>query len=139
MAVSITQRQVLAGACVFLSRACRENRRSGNYFRMVQIRNPHGQGEWRGAGDSASSAMANIEAEAETEPRRGQTITGFGANTPARASEHLGAPQSTFRSRSCRSGVKRQLLGSDEPKDDGSFWMQWEDFVNFWKGVQAQP
>jgi len=22
---------------------------SGEYFRMVQIRNPHGQGEWQGA------------------------------------------------------------------------------------------
>ena len=77
-----------------------------------------------------------MEAEPDTEPRRGQTIAGFGANTPARASELLvffGAPEESSL------GVKRQLLGSDEPKDDGAFWMQWEDFVNFWKGVQAPP
>lgn len=34
-------------------------------------------------------------------------------------------------------GVKRILLGDDEPKDDGSFWMQWEDFAVFWKDVQV--
>ena len=33
--------------------------------------------------------------------------------------------------------VKRILLGGDEPKDDGSFWMQWEDFAVFWKDVQV--
>ncbi|CAE7395357.1 CAPN15 [Symbiodinium sp. CCMP2456] len=68
---------------------------SGNYFRMVQIRNPHGQGEWRGAWSDNDRLWSQYPS------------------------------------------VKRQLLGSDEPKDDGSFWMQWEDFVNFWKGVQV--
>lgn len=33
--------------------------------------------------------------------------------------------------------MKRRILGDDEPKDDGSFWMQWEDFVVFWKDVQV--
>ncbi|CAK9023201.1 unnamed protein product [Durusdinium trenchii] len=68
---------------------------SGEYFRMVQIRNPHGQGEWQGAWSDKSPLW-------EKHPR-----------------------------------VKRKILGGEEPKDDGSFWMQWEDFVVFWKDVQV--
>ena len=44
---------------------------------------------------------------------------------------------STKRSNCPNPGVKRKILGGEEPKDDGSFWMQWEDFVVFWKDVQA--
>jgi len=68
---------------------------SGEYFRMVEIRNPHGQGEWQGAWSDKSPLW-------QKHPR-----------------------------------VKRKLLRGEEPKDDGSFWMQWEDFVVFWKDVQV--
>jgi len=68
---------------------------SGEYFRMVEIRNPHGQGEWQGAWSDKSPLWQKL-------PR-----------------------------------VKRKLLRGEEPKDDGSFWMQWEDFVVFWKDVQV--
>ena len=102
---------------------------------MVQIRNPHGQGEWRGAGDSANPAECNggragHGAEAWSDNCR---LWSEYPSQSLRAAGLFGAPEESSL------GVKRQLLGSDEPKDDGAFWMQWEDFVNFWKGVQAPP
>ncbi|CAE7764178.1 DEK1 [Symbiodinium pilosum] len=67
---------------------------SGEYFRLVKIRNPHGEGEWQGAWSDRSPLWSKW-------PR-----------------------------------VKQQLISSEQ-KNDGSFWMQWEDFVNFWNGVQV--
>ena len=29
-------------------------------------------------------------------------------------------------------------MGDEVLKDDGAFWMQWEDFVVFWKDVQVR-
>jgi calpain-15 len=68
---------------------------STNYFRFVQIRNPHGQTEWQGAWSDKSTAWQSYP------------------------------------------HVREELCGrADELKEDGTFWMQWEDFVQFWKSVQ---
>jgi len=64
---------------------------SRDTFRMVQIRNPHGGGEWKGPWSDNSSAWRDH---------------------PYVASK----------------------LQSDL-QEDGTFWMQWEDFVVFWKSV----
>jgi len=68
---------------------------SGDFFRLVQIRNPHGQTEWQGAWSDTSVLWQKY-------PR-----------------------------------IKAELMGAEQPKEDGSFWMQWEDFVSFWQGVQV--
>mmetsp|Transcript_105688 Transcript_105688/g.252070 ORF Transcript_105688/g.252070 Transcript_105688/m.252070 type:complete len:725 (-) Transcript_105688:108-2282(-) len=68
---------------------------SGNYFRLVQIRNPHGQGEWKGAWSDESPQWNKYPS------------------------------------------VRRAIMGDEVLKDDGAFWMQWEDFVVFWKDVQV--
>lgn len=66
---------------------------AGRFFRLVQIRNPHGQGEWQGAWSDRSANWQKY-------PR-----------------------------------VAREL--NEGALEDGAFWMQWEDFVRFWKGVQV--
>lgn len=67
----------------------------GEYLQMVQIRNPHGGGEWKGAWSDNSTAWQQYP------------------------------------------GIKKQLVGNEELEEDGSFWMQWQDFVKFWKGVHV--
>jgi len=67
---------------------------STSYFRMVQIRNPHGQTEWQGAWSDKDSNWKKYP------------------------------------------HVQSDLNGGAEGTEDGTFWMQWEDFVQFWKEVQ---
>jgi len=72
-------------------------RRSGldtSFFRMVQVRNPHGQTEWQGAWSDKSKTWADFPY------------------------------------------VRRELCGDADRTEDGTFWMQWEDFVQFWNEVQ---
>lgn len=68
---------------------------SGSFLQMVQIRNPHGGGEWQGAWSDKSVSWNQFPS------------------------------------------VRDALLGAGGGKEDGSFWMQWQDFVKFWKGVQV--
>ncbi|CAE8712159.1 unnamed protein product, partial [Polarella glacialis] len=68
---------------------------SGSFFRLVQIRNPHGGGEWQGAWSDSSRTWSQYP------------------------------------------HVKQTLLGDGQGKEDGTFWMQWEDFIQFWKEVQV--
>lgn len=67
---------------------------STSFFRMVQIRNPHGQTEWQGAWSDRNRAWSDYP------------------------------------------HVHQQLYGTSQRVEDGAFWMQWEDFVKFWKEVQ---
>lgn len=60
----------------------------GEFFRMVQVRNPWGTGEWTGPWSDKSDLWTKY-------------------------------PQ-----------VKKAL--QQEDKDDGCYWMQWEDFIQYW-------
>eukprot|EP00929_Paragymnodinium_shiwhaense_P021823 TRINITY_DN14124_c0_g1_i1.p1 TRINITY_DN14124_c0_g1~~TRINITY_DN14124_c0_g1_i1.p1 ORF type:complete len:808 (-),score=123.31 TRINITY_DN14124_c0_g1_i1:317-2740(-) len=66
---------------------------SPSVFRLVQIRNPHGRGEWKGAWSDDSKAWQDYPY------------------------------------------VKKQLYGDSGDVNDGSFWMQWEDFIAMWRNV----
>jgi len=77
-------------------RTVRKAAASTDYFRMVQIRNPHGGGEWTGSWSDRSPLW-------QAYPR-----------------------------------VKERLVGgSSTLKEDGAFWMQWQDFVRFWQSVDV--
>eukprot|EP00928_Gymnodinium_smaydae_P029161 TRINITY_DN22037_c0_g1_i1.p1 TRINITY_DN22037_c0_g1~~TRINITY_DN22037_c0_g1_i1.p1 ORF type:complete len:741 (+),score=128.12 TRINITY_DN22037_c0_g1_i1:44-2224(+) len=67
---------------------------STSVFRMVQIRNPHGQGEWQGTWGDKSTAWNDYPT------------------------------------------VQQYLYGNAPRINDGTFWMQWEDFIDFWKSVE---
>lgn len=67
---------------------------STSFFRMVQIRNPHGQTEWQGTWSDRDENWARYP------------------------------------------HVAHELCGRSEQREDGTFWMQWEDFTRFWKEVQ---
>eukprot|EP00933_Yihiella_yeosuensis_P064874 TRINITY_DN6841_c0_g1_i1.p1 TRINITY_DN6841_c0_g1~~TRINITY_DN6841_c0_g1_i1.p1 ORF type:complete len:491 (+),score=88.35 TRINITY_DN6841_c0_g1_i1:107-1579(+) len=65
----------------------------GNFFQMVQIRNPHGGGEWNGPWSAKSSSWTQ------------------------------------------HPWVKSSL--AEDGKEDGAFWMQWQDFTAFWSKVHV--
>lgn len=76
-------------------RTVRKQASSTDYFQMVQIRNPHGGGEWSGSWSDRSHLWQSY-------PR-----------------------------------VKDKLIGRDSLREDGSFWMQWQDFVRYWQSVHV--
>lgn len=70
------------------------SRTSTEFFRFVQIRNPHGGGGWKGAWSAKSSSWEKFP-------------------------------------------YVRDALSDRELVEDGTFWMQWGDFVTFWSGIQV--
>jgi len=73
----------------------RKSRTSTEFYQLVQIRNPHGGGEWTGAWSDRSPLWTNFPY------------------------------------------IERTLLGGEGLREDGAFWMQWQDFVRFWTGVHV--